>query len=170
MLTTLLAACSSRPAAVPVASVAPTGVGGPVIALPLSTAAFMEMSASAALFSVRAANLAERRTRDREILSLARMQRANGRGIGSQLSYAGRRLDLLPAARLLPHHQLALDQLIRSRDFDRAYLEQQERIIPFMLEVHRTYAERGRSPTLRPVAQLASEMLEAEARAVAAVD
>nr|WP_281376582.1 DUF4142 domain-containing protein [Sphingomicrobium lutaoense] len=130
----------------------------------------MEMSASAALLAVRAAALAEQRSQDREVLALARLQKANGRGLAGQLSFAGRRLDLLPAARLLPHHRQSLDKLARARDFDAAYLAQQRRLIPFMLDIHRAYAERGRSPTLRPVAELGKQMLEAEARALAAAE
>jgi putative membrane protein len=73
-------------------------------------------------------------------------------GLASQLSFAGRRLNLLPGASLLPQHQAMLDELAASSNFDQTYIRQQRAIHGAALSLHSDYARRGSSPTLRPVA------------------
>jgi putative membrane protein len=73
-------------------------------------------------------------------------------GTASQLSFAGRRLNLLPSAALLPQHQAMLDELNASGDFDRAYVRLQRSVHGQALALHNDYARRGTSPTLRRVA------------------
>ena len=73
-------------------------------------------------------------------------------GTSAQLSFAGRRLNLLPATVMQPRHRAMIGQLSASGDFDAAYRRQQLAAHEDALRLHSGYAARGRSPTLRPVA------------------
>jgi putative membrane protein len=68
------------------------------------------------------------------------------------LSLAGRRLNLLPSATLLPQHQAMLDELAGSSNFEAAYLRLQRQVHGQGLALHADYASRGTSATLGPVA------------------
>ena len=50
---------------------------------------------------------------------------ADHQGTSAQLSFGGRRLNLLPSATLLPAHQALFDELSASGDFDATYRRQQ---------------------------------------------
>jgi putative membrane protein len=78
--------------------------------------------------------------------------KAGHEGLASQLSFAGRRLNLLPGATMLPQHQAMFEELAASTDFDRTYKRLQLAIHGAALSLHSNYAARGGSPTLRPVA------------------
>ena len=90
-----IAACSQgpRPAPRPVTIL-------PSAAASLSPAMYMELVSNAALFAVRASALAEQRSSNEGVRSDAREVAADQGAIGAQLSYAGRRVDLLPRADL----------------------------------------------------------------------
>ena len=77
------------------------------------------------------------------------------KGTGAQLSFAGRRLNLLSTSRLSPEHQRALDGLQQSPNFDRLYGRQQVTIHEIGIDLHSNYAAFGSSPTLKPVAAAA---------------
>jgi putative membrane protein len=81
----------------------------------------------------------------------AMMIRAHN-GTSAQLSMAGRRLNLLPPATMLPRHQSMLAELSASADFDGTYHRQQIAVHEEALRLHSSYARTGASPTLRPVA------------------
>jgi putative membrane protein len=68
------------------------------------------------------------------------------------LAFAGRRLDLLPSASMLPQQQAMYDELESNADFDRAYVRLQRAAHGAALRLHTDFAARGTSPTLRPVA------------------
>ncbi|WP_265587709.1 DUF4142 domain-containing protein [Sphingomicrobium arenosum] len=135
-----------------------------------SPRAYVDVAASAALYSVEAARLAKTRARSAAVRNFAKSQEASGFGIGGQLSWAGRRVDALPGNRLTRTHQVMLDRLRRARDFDATYLAQQRDLIETMRTFHASYARSGGSATLRPVAQFGARRMAAQAAALRLVD
>ena len=81
-------------------------------------------------------------------------------GIGAQLSFAGRYIDLLPSSRPLPEHQAMLDRLATSSDFDGTYKAQLAKVLREAAAAHRAFETGGDSPTLRPVARFAAPVCE----------
>ena len=136
----------------------------PVTVLPSALAAdrYMSIAASSALYAIRASEMALERSRSGALRDFAQSQIADQRGISGQLAFAGRRLNSLPSAMLLPLHQSMLDQLAASADFDALYRRQQARVTGEALALHRAFAIRGASPTLRPVATMAAPILARE--------
>jgi putative membrane protein len=151
VLALALASCSiQRPAPRPAPVVGPTPVPPPPAAV--SPAAFVATAASIDLFVVRACELALTRSTDARTRSLAGELREGHRGLAAQLSWAGRRLDALPAARLLPQDAEKLAWLDAQASFDPAFLRQMKLAHRRSLALHAAFAARGQSPTLRPVA------------------
>lgn len=142
--------CGSKPAPTPAS--APFVL--PSAAAALSPALYMQLAATSSLFAIRASEIAAERggSRTRDV---ARTIIADQKGVGSQLSYAGRRLDLLPSATLTAQQQADLDRLEASGDVDGDYRRMVGGVLARALEAHRTFAARGDSPTLRPVAEMA---------------
>ena len=118
----------------------------------MSPATYVAQAASIDLFVVRSSELAQQRSVNPRLRSVANALAEAHKGLASQLSFAGRRLDLLPGATLLPQHQAMYDELSASGDFDRTYIRMQRAIHGAALSLHTDYARRGDSPTLRPVA------------------
>lgn len=146
-----LAGCATRQPGPP-----PAGSPGPrapsAIPRTVSPATYMAQASSIDLFVIRSSELAQLRSVSPTIRQFADRMIAAHRGTSAQLSFAGRRLDLLPSASLLPQHQAMMDELAASGDFDGAYLRQQRAVHGAALSLHSNYASRGTSPTLRPVA------------------
>ncbi|WP_343345307.1 DUF4142 domain-containing protein [Sphingomicrobium sp. XHP0239] len=161
----MLAACSSSGSS----SVAASPVAATNVAA-LTAAGFVEQAASAALFAIEAARLAEVRSSDADVRRIARMQREAGEAIGSQLSYAGPRVNAVPRNTLVPAHEALLARLRAAPDFDDAYLEQQKDFVTSMRAFHRDYAVRGGSATLRPVADYGAEKLDEQLQAIERAD
>ena len=151
----LLAACSSGNKMIPVITTAP-----PSLVASMSAATFVDLAASAALYSIEAAKLAEARSRDRGVLDVARMQRQAGEAIGGQLAFAGPRVDAVPDNELTPDHQKLLNTLRTASDFDRVYMAQQMQVVPQAQQLHHNYSVLGGSATLRPVAAFGRDKLE----------
>jgi predicted outer membrane protein len=86
-------------------------------------------------------------------------------GTSAQLSYAGRRLNLLPTGSLNPEHQSMLDTLQATLDFDATYRHQQAVMLNEGVALHTRYAKSGDSPTLRPIAQNAESVMRANLEA-----
>jgi putative membrane protein len=84
---------------------------------------------------------------------------AEHKGTSAQLSLAGRRLNLLPSATLLPRHQAMMDELSASGDFDAIYHRQQIAVHQAAVKLHSDFAARGESATLRPVAKNAAAIV-----------
>lgn len=145
----LLAGCATRPA-----QVSEPRHGPPPVAS-LSAADYIEQAGSLDLLDVRSSQLAFTRSGNARVRGYARTMIEEHGGLAAQLSFAGRRLGVLPAAALLPRHQAMLDGLMGSPDFDRAYRSQQGELHRVALRLHSDYAARGASPTLRPVAAAA---------------
>ena len=120
----------------------------------------MAFTASSALFAVQASRMAEARGSTNKIKKFAQQVVVDHTGIGAQLSFAGRRIDLLPSARPLPEHQAMLERLATAADFDATYKAQLSRVLVNAARAHRAFEAGGDSPTLRPVARFAAPVCE----------
>lgn len=128
----------------------------PVVIRPLFPADYMATASSIDLFEIRSAELALTRTPTPHIRDFARAMIANHQGTSAQLSFAGRRLNLLPTATLLPAHQALFDELSASADFDATYSRQQLAVHRAAWKLHSDFAARGESSTLQSVARNAA--------------
>lgn len=123
---------------------------------------YIRQSGSLTLLSIRAAEAAIQRSSNGNVRSIAQLILKDHTGLSSQLSFAGRRLNLLPSARLLPQHEAILRNLISSSNFDRAYVSQQRSIAMSGYRLHSDYLRAGTSPTLKPVARNALAVISSE--------
>jgi putative membrane protein len=131
----------------------------PVVIRPLFAADYMAAASSIDLFELRSAELALTRAQNPRHRDFARMMITAHTGTSAQLSFAGRRLNLLPSATLLPRHQAMLDELTASVDFDGTYHRQQIAVHEAAVKLHGDFAARGESATLRPVAANAARIV-----------
>jgi len=145
-----LAGCATQPSGPAGSEPGRTRAARP-LAESISAATYIAQAASIDLFVVRASELAQRSANPR-LQSIANTLLAEHKGLASQLSFAGRRLNLLPGAAMLPQHEAMYDELSASGNFDQTYIRQQRAIHGAALSLHADYARRGSSPTLRPVA------------------
>jgi len=149
----LVAGCATREARVPpvpaAAAIAPAAPA-------LAPAIYMQLAASSALFAVRASEVAAARAGDPRLRDVARAIAQDQRGIGSQLNFAGRRIDLLPSAALSGAQAADLERLNSASDVDRLYRQLMDPVLSQALRAHAAFAVRGASPTLRPVAKMAA--------------
>lgn len=145
----VVAGCGRREAPPP----RPVPTVPPPVALPrpLSTTSYVATAASIDLFDIRAGELALERGNPRSRDYATRLI-ADHRGTAAQLSFAGRRLNLLPSAQMAAPHQAMADALAGSGDFDATFRRQQLDIHLSSQRMHAAFAARGDSPTLRPVA------------------
>ena len=128
----------------------------PIVIRPLFPADYMAAASSIDLYEIRSSELAQARSANPRLRDFARTMIADHRGTSAQLSFAGRRLNLLPSATLSPVHQAMFDELSASSDFDAAYRRQQIAVHEAALKLHSAFAARGESPTLRAVARNAA--------------
>lgn len=147
-----LAGCASKPAPAPPA----TTFVLPSTAAALTPAVYMALASTSSLFAIRASELALERSTNDATRSAAQAIIADQGGVGSQLSYAGRRLDLLPSAALTDAQTAELERLRQSGNFDADYRKSVGDALARALEAHRAFASAGSSPTLRPVAEMAA--------------
>lgn len=152
-LVLLLSGCASREAAAPAA---PAAVRTLPVVTALAPAIYMQVAASSALFAVRASELAAERSTDPRLRDVARTIAQDQRGIGSQLNFAGRRLDLLPTAALTDEQASDLERLRSAGQVDALYRQIMGPVLARALQAHSAFATRGASPTLRPVARMAA--------------
>jgi putative membrane protein len=116
----------------------------------------MQLASTSSLFAIRASELALQRASSGRVRDAARTIISDQGGVGSQLSYAGRRVDLLPGAALTDVQAADLERLRTSGDFDRDYRAVVGQVLAQALDAHQTFARAGSSPTLRPVAEMAA--------------
>jgi putative membrane protein len=128
----------------------------PIVIRPLFPADYMAAASSIDLYEIRSSELALTRSANPRLRDFARTMIADHQGTSAQLSFAGRRLNLLPSASLLPAHQAMFDELSASSDFDATYRRQQAAVHEAALKLHSAFAARGESPTLRAVARNAA--------------
>jgi putative membrane protein len=157
-VTFILASCAPKGPVPPAPPTLPAPVVQPVVLDPQS---YMALSASNALFAVRASGLAEERGSSAALREFASQVAKDQTAIGAQLNFAGRRINLLPSSRLQPRYQAALDQLATATDFDTAYTRQIAVALRDCVQWHRSFEQNGTSPTLRPVARFAASVCEA---------
>ena len=119
-------------------------------------ASYVAQAASIDLFAIRSSELALTRAANPRVRDLARDLMRDHNGTSGQLSLAGRRVDLLPSATLRPEHEAMMRELLASADFDRLYVQQQLRVHSQAVALHGSFAARGSSATLRPVAAAAA--------------
>src|SRR5262245_19962881 len=124
---TLLAGCASAPSTRPAPRPQQSRPVRPISGV-VSPATYVSQAASIDLFVVKSCELAPLRSVTPALRRVAEQLRADHEGTASQLSFAGRRLDLLPSATLLPQHQAMLDELAASSDFDRTFIRLQRAI------------------------------------------
>ena len=127
---------------------------------------YVAISGSGALFAVRASGLAETRASSTALRRFASQILRNQIAIGAQLNFAGRRIDGLPSSRLQPRHQVMLDQLASSTNFDSTYKRQIGIILRDCVHHHRAFEASGASPTLRTVARFAAPLCEKDVEAL----
>ena len=137
----------------------PAAVTSVAVAPALASAAYVAMAASIDLYEIQSAQLALERSQDPANRAFAQRALAAHEGTSAQLSMAGRRLNLLPSPNLEPEHQAMLDALRTTPDFDNTYRAQQSILHREGVALHSSYATRGDSPTLRPVAKNAEAVM-----------
>ena len=145
-----LAACAQKTSSPRPLTILPSAIAA------LTPALYMQLASNTALFAVRASELALARASDGGLRADARAIAQDQGGVGAQLSYAGRRIDLLPRADLPEPMEADLARLAQSSDFDRDYRQLVGQTLARALEAHETFARGGSSATLRPVAQMAA--------------
>lgn len=155
----LLASCGTRTRPPPPPSVRPPP---PVRAVPISPARYMELASSSSLYAIRASELALERSQDARVRAFAEALISDHRGVSAQLSFAGRRLNLLPSAEPTGEHRALIGALTSSTNFDADYRRQMPGVLAKAHALHRNYAQGGTSPTLRPVAEMAEPILRRE--------
>lgn len=153
----LLTGCAPKKAPPPPVVAPPPPVARPAALDPES---YMAFSASSALFAIQASRMAEARGSTARIRKFANQVVMDQTGIGAQLNFAGRYINLLPSSRPLPEHQAMLERLATSSDFDATYKGQLSRVLREAATAHRAFEARGDSPSLRPVARFAAPVCE----------
>ena len=106
------------------------------------------------------------RSSNGRVREFAAMMISAHKGTSAQLSFAGRRLNLLPSATLDAKRQAMFDSLQAAANFDGLYRQQQLTVHQDALALHRNYASRGTSPTLRPVALAMMPIVERHLRLI----
>jgi predicted outer membrane protein len=125
-------------------------------AVALAPALYMQLASSSSLFAIRASELAQERATSSATRYAAQAIVRDQTGVASQLSMAGRRVNLLPSASLTPELDAQLESLHNSADFDSDYRRAVGGALARSFDAHRAFAQSGSSPTLRPVAQMAA--------------
>ena len=161
----LLAGCGSgaSPRVQSASAVTPAIIAAPVM---ISTAAYVAAASSIDLFEMQSAQLALQRAQDAANRAFAERVLSAHQGTSAQLSFAGRRLNLLPSASLNAEHQAMLNALSATGDFDNTYRAQQRIVIEQGVQLHSGYARSGDSPTLRPIAENAENVMRANLQAL----
>ena len=122
----------------------------------LAPAIYMQLASSSSLFAIRASELAATRSTNVDTRSAAEAIIRDQNGVASQLSMAGRRVNLLPSAALPPELDAELQRLSMSSNFDSDYRQAVGGALSRSFEAHRAFAQAGSSPTLIPVARMAA--------------
>ncbi|QIK95156.1 DUF4142 domain-containing protein [Sphingomonas sp. HDW15A] len=128
----------------------------PGASVALAPALYMQVASSSSLFAIRASELAAQRAASGTTRAAAEAIIRDQTGVASQLSFAGRRLELLPSAALSPEQSAELDRLRESADFDSDYRRAVGGTLARALDAHQSFARSGSSPTLIPVARMAA--------------
>ena len=126
---------------------------------PASAADYVAFASSIDLLVIQASQLATSQARSPRVRDVAAMLIRDHNGASAQLSFAGRRLNLLPSASMQPQHRAMLDQLSTTGDFDATYRSIMISAHEQGVKLHGDFAARGESPTLRPVAEVVAPIM-----------
>jgi putative membrane protein len=123
--------------------------------VPLPPGNYVATASSIDLLVMQASRMAQSRSQNARLRAVADTLLADHGGVSAQLSFAGRRLNFLPSATMMPRHQAMLDELTAAPDFDPAFRRIMIAVHEQGVRVHGDFARAGDSPTLRPVAEIA---------------
>ena len=152
VLVLLLGSCATRPGSLP-RDDRPAVASLPVPErTPPSPANYVARAASYDQLVVRASELVAQSGGDPATLRLAAMLAEDHRGLAAQLSFAGRRLDLLPSAALVSPHDGWFSSFETAADRPAAFRQLMRRVHQNSYAMHAAMARSGSSPTLRAVA------------------
>lgn len=132
----------------------------------ISPADYVASAAAIDLYVIKASELALRRSTTRKLQEVATRLISAHQGSSAQLSFGGRRLNLLPSAEMQPRYQALIDQLSASANFDRDYALQMRAVHQQAVTLHSNYAAFGTSPTLIPIARALAPMMEQQSRLI----
>jgi predicted outer membrane protein len=160
---TLLGGCAGQQAGPePVRAARARAALPPVLSISVSPADYVSRASSASLLLVRASQLVSEREGASALGQQARRVVADHQGIAAQLSFAGRRLNLLPSAMLADGDQVRFDRLAASADVAAEYRRMLGEVLPGLAVFHDQYRRLGTSATLRPVAAMAAPVVRRE--------
>jgi predicted outer membrane protein len=157
-LSLLATGCATKRPPVPAPPVPPT-IMTPAPGQVMSPRTYVTTSASFDLLVIRAAQLAMVRAQDPRVRAQASAELADHRGLSAQLSFAGRSLNLLPPRAMWQSDARHLAEMEAASDFEAVYKKRMVAAHQYHLAVSRDVARRGTSPTLRPVARNAADVL-----------
>jgi putative membrane protein len=164
-LAALLGGCGSQPRPEPIRPASLPKVQRP-LASAISPADYVAAAAAIDLYVIKASELALQRTAAVRVREVATRLIAAHQGSSAQLSFGGRRLNLLPSAELTPQYRALLEQLYSSPSFDRDYAQQMRAVHQQAVTLHSGYAASGGSPTLVPIAKALAPVMEQQARLI----
>ena len=136
------------------------------VALAISPAEYVAAASALDLYVIKASELALQRSTTLRFREVATRLIAAHQGSSAQLSFGGRRLNLLPSAEIAPRYRALLEQLYASADFDRDYAQQMRAIHQEAVTLHSGYAAAGTSPTMVPIAKALAPVMEQQARLI----
>lgn len=132
----------------------------------ISPADYVAAAAAIDLYVIKASELALQRSSAVRVREVATRLIAAHKGSSAQLSFGGRRLNLLPSAELTPQYRASLEQLYASAAFDRDYAQQMRAVHREAVALHSSYAASGSSPTLIPIAKALAPVMEQQGRLI----
>lgn len=132
----------------------------------ISPADYIASAAAIDLYVIKASELALRRSTTRKVQEVASRLISAHQGSSAQLSFGGRRVNLLPSAEMQPRYQALIDQLSASANFDRDYALQMKAVHQQAIALHSNYAAFGTSPTLIPIARALTPVMELQSRLI----
>lgn len=162
----LVSACGSPPQKVePIRQASIPRPQRPGIAA-ISPADYVTNASAIDLYVIKASELALQRSTTMKVREVAMRLIAAHNGSSAQLSFGGRRLNLLPSAELQPRHRAMLEQLYSSPNFDADYARQMRAVHQEAARLHSSYAASGTSPTLIPIAKALAPVMEQQSRLI----
>ena len=161
----LFGGCGARQQPEPIRPASLPKVQRPVSSA-ISPADYVAAAAGIDLYVIKASELAVQRSTAVRVREVANRLIAAHKGSSAQLSFGGRRLNLLPSAELTPQYRALLEQLYVSANFERDYAQQMRAVHQEAVKLHSSYAVTGSSPTLVPIAKALAPVMEQQVRLI----
>ncbi len=162
----VIGACASRPKPVEPLRPAALPKAPRPVAPSIAPADYVAAAGAIDLYVIKASEMALQRSLAARIQEVATRLIGAHQGSSAQLSFGGRRLNLLPSGEIAPRFRALLQQLAASSDFDREYARQMKAIHDEATLLHSNYALSGTSPTLVPIAKALAPVMEQQRRLV----